>query len=48
MAHWIGAQGQVQLVKNSKTCSLCDVTKRKTQTQIEYILKSKLEDLPNP
>jgi len=48
MAHWIGSQGQAKLVKNSKTCPLCDVTKRKPQTQIKYFFKSKLEDLPNP
>jgi len=29
MAHWIGAEGPSKLVKNSKTCPLCDVTKRK-------------------
>jgi len=29
MAHWISAQGQLKLVKSSKTCLLCDVTKRK-------------------
>ena len=34
-AHWIGAQSQVKLVKNSKTCPLCEVTKRKLQTQIK-------------
>jgi len=28
MAHWISSQGQVKGVKNSKTCLLCDVTKR--------------------
>jgi len=26
MAHWIGAQGRLKCVKNSKTCLLCDVT----------------------
>jgi len=29
MAHWISAQGQLKWVKDSKTCLLCDVTKRK-------------------
>jgi len=29
MAYWISAQGQLKWVKISKTCLLCDVTKRK-------------------
>jgi len=29
MAHWISAQGQLKWVKDSKTCLLCYVTKRK-------------------
>jgi len=35
MAHWIGAQGPSKLVKNLKTCPLCDVTKRKPHAQIK-------------
>jgi len=35
MAHWIGAQGQLKLVKNSKMCPHCDDTKRKPHTQIK-------------
>jgi len=35
MAHWIGAQGQLKWVKHSKTCPLCDITKRKPHTQIK-------------
>jgi len=35
MAHWIGAQGLVKLVKDAKICPYYDVTKRKPQTQIE-------------
>jgi len=34
MARWISAQGQLKWVENSKTCLLCDVTKRKPLTQI--------------
>jgi len=30
MAHYISAQSQLNWVKDSKTCLLCDVTKRKT------------------
>jgi len=37
MAHWISAQGQIKWVKNSKTCLLCDVTKRKPPTQIKQL-----------
>jgi len=49
MADWISVQGQLNWVKNSKTCFLCDVTKRKSPTQIKQLfLKSKLEDLLNP
>jgi len=49
MFRWIGAQGQVKLVKNTKTGPHCYVTNRKAQTQIEKIfLQSKLEHLPNP
>jgi len=40
MAHWIGAQDQVKLVKNAKTCPHCYVTNRKPQTQIEKIFFS--------
>jgi len=29
MAHWISTQGQLKWVKDSKTCLLCDGTKRK-------------------
>jgi len=36
--HWIGAQGQSKWVKNSKTCFLCDVTKRKPHTQTNNFL----------
>jgi len=39
MAHWIGAQGQVNLVKNSKTCPLCDVIKRKNKPKSNDFLK---------
>ena len=39
MAHWIGIQGQSKFVKNSKTCPLCDLTKRKPHTQIKYFFK---------
>jgi len=35
MAFWIGAQGELNWVKNSKTCLLCEVTKRKPHTQIK-------------
>ena len=38
MAHWISAHPQSKWVKNSKTCLLCDVTKRKPHTQIKYFL----------
>jgi len=34
-ARWISAQGQLKWVKDSKTCLLCDVTKRKTPSQIK-------------
>jgi len=37
MARWIGTQGPSKLVKNSKTCPLCDVAKKKTHTQIIFI-----------
>jgi len=37
MAHWIGAQGQSKLVKNSKTPPLCDVPPRETLTQIKLV-----------
>jgi len=37
MAHWISAQGQVKLVKNWKTCLLCEVTKRNPPTQIKQL-----------
>jgi len=40
MAHWIGAQGQVKLAKNSKTFPHYDVTPRKSQTQNEKIFFS--------
>ena len=30
MSHSISAQGLVKLIKNLKTCPLCDVTKRKS------------------
>jgi len=33
MGQWIGAQGQVQVAKNLKTCPHCDVTSRKPQTE---------------
>jgi len=33
MSHWVGAQGQVNLVKKAKTCLHYDVTHRKPQTQ---------------
>jgi len=36
MTHWIGAEGLVKLVKNSKNALFCYVTKRKLQTQIKY------------
>jgi len=49
MVHWISAHGQLKLAKSSKTCLLCDVTKRKTPSQIKQLFfKSKLEDLLNP
>ena len=35
MAHWIGAQGKVELIKDAETCPHCDVTNRKPQTQIK-------------
>jgi len=35
MAHRIGVQGPSKWVKNSRTCPLCDVTKRKPHTQIK-------------
>jgi len=35
MVYWIGAQDQLNWIKNSKTCLLCDVTKRKAHTQIK-------------
>jgi len=35
MVHWISIQGQLKRVKNSKTCLLCDVTKRKPHTQMK-------------
>ena len=35
MAHWIGTQGHVKLVKNAKTYPHCDITNRKPQTQIK-------------
>jgi len=37
MAHCICAQSQLNWVKNSKTCLLCDVTKRKSLTQIKQL-----------
>jgi len=36
MANLFGAQGQLKRVKHSKTCPLCDVTKRKPHTQNKY------------
>jgi len=33
MAHWVGAQGQVQLAQNAKISPHFDVTPRKLQTQ---------------
>ena len=49
MVHWISAQGQLKWVKDPKACLLCDVTKRKTPTQIKQrCFQSKLEDLLNP
>jgi len=36
MAHCIGAQGLVKLVKNTKTCPLRDVTKRKPHTKSNF------------
>jgi len=39
MVHWIGAQVLVKLVKNSKICPLCDVTKRNPQpNQMIFLL----------
>ena len=35
MAHWIGAQGRVKLVKDAKTYPHCDVPHRKPQTQFK-------------
>jgi len=35
MTHCISAPGRLKRVKNSKTCLLCDVTKRKPHTQIK-------------
>jgi len=37
LAHRISAQGQLKLVKSSKTCLLCHVTKRKRPTQIKQL-----------
>jgi len=33
MAHWVGAQGQVQLAQNAKILPHFDVIPRKLQTQ---------------
>jgi len=43
MARWISAQGQLKWVENSKTCLLCDVTKRKPLTQINqfFLIETK-------
>jgi len=54
MAHWIGAQGPSKLVKNLKTCPLCDVTKRKPHpNQIIFLIETRrlgesLEGLNSP
>jgi len=48
MAIWISALGQLKWVKDSETCLLCDVTKRKPSTQVKQLFFSKLEDLLNP
>jgi len=32
MAHWVSAQGQVNLAKKAKTCPHYDITHRKPQT----------------
>jgi len=39
MAIWTGAQGLSKWFKNSKSCPLCDVTKRKPHTEIKYFFK---------
>jgi len=39
-AHWINAQGQLKWVKNSKTCLLCDVTKRKSPIATRRLVES--------
>jgi len=33
MAQWVGAQGQVNLAKNVKTCPYCDVTSRNPKSK---------------
>jgi len=47
MAHWVGAQGQVNLTKIPKTSSYYGATPRKPQTQNKKNV-SKLVDLLNP
>jgi len=40
MAHWIGAQGQLKWDKNSKTCLLCDLIKRKLAESVDGLNSS--------
>jgi len=48
MACFVGAQGQVNLVKNAKSCPHYDITHRKPQTQHHKLFfYSKPEDLLN-
>jgi len=49
MAHWIGAQGQVKVVKYAKTCPHCDVTKENPKPKSNNVFfQSEPEDLSNP
>ena len=33
MGQWVGAQSQVKVAKNSKTCPRCDITSKKRQNE---------------